>query len=145
MGKGISIIGGGAMSGDGTEVPVYRALRDLLCSSCSATIGEGTLFTRRAVATGKLRVAAQCRNCMPFTSRSGERKGSPRSALLESLFTPEPAGDRATDSCHAENADAVRKRLGPALQYRAGKKRTRRLANCDQSQQATHAEARQVR
>lgn len=122
MRKGISVIVGRAESGEGTEVPVYRALRDLLCSSCGSMISEGTLFTRRPLAAGKLRVAAQCRKCMPFTSRAGDEKGSPRSALLESLLTPEPAGDGVRESCHAENAEAVRKRLGPALQYRAGKK-----------------------
>lgn len=47
MRKGISVMAGGAESGDGREVPLYRALRSLLCSSCGSAIGEGTLFTRR--------------------------------------------------------------------------------------------------
>ena len=72
--KGISVIVGKAEAADGSEAPVYRALRTLLCSSCGAAIGEGTLFTRRALADGGLRVAARCRECAPFTLREGMRR-----------------------------------------------------------------------
>jgi hypothetical protein len=89
MVKGISVIVGEANAGDGSEVPVYRALRPLVCSSCGAAIGEGTLFTRRALADGGLRVAAQCMECAPFTWREGGGKARSRSPLLESLFAPQ--------------------------------------------------------
>ncbi len=40
MGKGISIIVGRVAGAYGREVLVYRALRDLLCSSCGSKIRE---------------------------------------------------------------------------------------------------------
>jgi hypothetical protein len=127
MVKGISVIVGRAESGDGAEVPVYRALRTLLCSSCGATIGEGTLFSRRALGTGGLRVAAQCRECAPFVPRDDGEKERRRSPLLESLLAPEPESGAEIEPRLMEYVTAeVRKRLGPALRYRAGKKGTER-------------------
>jgi hypothetical protein len=121
MAKGISVVVGEADGGDGAGVPVYRALRPLVCSSCGAAIGEGMLFTRRALADGGLRVAAQCKECAPFTWSDGYGEGRCRSPLLDSLFTPEAGredGRRET----GQTAESVRERLGPALRYRAGKK-----------------------
>jgi hypothetical protein len=121
MGKGISVIGGRAAGRDDPEVPVYRALRDLLCSSCGSTIGESALFTRRPLAGAGLRVAAQCRECAPFELREDGGNGQ-RSPLMESLLAPvnddnavpnPPNPDRVTEE--------VMKRLGPALRYRSGK------------------------
>jgi hypothetical protein len=123
MGKGISVIVGVAEGGDGREVPVYRALRTLLCSSCGTTIGEGALFTRRALPGGGLRVAAECRECAPFVAHDEGGKGRQRSPLLESLLAPEPEGGTEKEPRRVGQAEeAVRKRLGPALRYRAGKK-----------------------
>jgi ribosomal protein L40E len=119
--KGISVIVGEAIAGDGSDVPVYRALRSLLCSSCGAAIGEGALFTRRANADNGLRVAAQCRECVPFTLRDEESEGRRRSPLLESLFTPHAEGKRVRRES-GPAAESVKERLGPALRYRAGKK-----------------------
>ena len=121
MVKGISVIVGEADGVDGAGVPVYRALRPLLCSSCGAAISEGTLFTRRASADGRLRVAAQCRECAPFVWSDGVGEGRPRSPLLESLFTPQ-AGRESAGREPGQAAESVKERLGPALRYRAGKK-----------------------
>lgn len=121
MAKGISVIVGEADTGDGAVVPVYRALRPLLCSSCGAAIGEGTLFTRRALADSGLRIAARCKECVPFTWRAGGGEGYHRSPLLESLLTPQAGRERGRRE-PAEAAESVKKRLGPALRYRAGKK-----------------------
>jgi hypothetical protein len=120
MVKGISVIVGKAVVGDGSETPVYRALRSLLCSSCGVVIGEGTLFTRRANADNGLRVAAQCRECVPFTLRDEESEGR-RSPLLEPLFIPHAEGKRVRRES-GPAAESVKERLGPALRYRAGKK-----------------------
>ncbi|MBA3243087.1 MAG: hypothetical protein H0T60_17855 [Acidobacteria bacterium] len=123
MGKGISVIVGRAESGDGPVVPIYRALRTLLCSSCGATIGEGALFTRRALAGSGLRVAAQCRECTPFIARDDGGAGRQRSPLLESLFAPEPESESEPEHRQVEHiAESVRKRLGPALRFRTGKR-----------------------
>lgn len=123
MGKGISVIVGSAEGGGGKEVPVYRALRTLLCSSCGATIGEGALFTRRALVGGGLRVAAQCRECAPFVPRDDGEKGRQRSPLLESLLAPETGGEIVVEHRQSEQrAESLRKRLGPALRFRAGKR-----------------------
>ena len=89
MGKGLSVIVGKAESGDGSKAPVYRALRPLLCSSCGAAIGEGTFFTRRALAGGGLRVASRRSECAPFTWGDEGAKGRHRSPLLDHL--PQPA------------------------------------------------------
>lgn len=123
MAKGISVIVGKAFAADGSEAPVYRALRPLLCSSCGAAIREGSLFTRRALADGGLRVAARCRECAPFTLREGDEEGRRRSPLLESLFAPRAEGE-AVRREPGRAAESVRERLGPALRYRAGKKGT---------------------
>jgi hypothetical protein len=121
MAKGISVIVGEADSGDGAGVPVYRALRPLVCSSCAAAIGEGTLFTRRASADSGLRVAAECMECAPFTWREGGGEARSRSPLLESLFTPQ-AGRECVRREPGPAAESVKERLGPALKYHAGKK-----------------------
>jgi hypothetical protein len=121
MVKGISVIVGEADGKDGAGAPVYRALRPLLCSSCGTDIGEGTIFTRRALADGGLRVAAQCRECAPFAWSDGVEEGRPRSPLLESLFTPRAEGEHGRRE-PGPAAESVKERLGPALRYRAGKK-----------------------
>lgn len=123
MGKGISVIVGRAEGGDGQGTPVYRALRDLLCSSCGSAIAEGALFTRRPVAGAGLRVAAQCRECAPFEQREDGGKGQGRSPLMKSLLTP-AAEDKAVPGLTNPGrvTEGVMKRLGPALQYRSGKR-----------------------
>lgn len=119
--KGISVIVGEADSREGPRVPVYRALRPLLCSLCDAAINEGALFTRRPLADSGLRVAAQCKECAPFTWHDGGGEGCRRSPLLESLLTPQ-AGTEREQRESGQAAKLVEKRLGPALRYRAGNK-----------------------
>lgn len=123
MVKGISVIVGEADGGDGARVPVYRALRALLCSSCGVAIGEGTLFTRRATADDRLRLAAQCKECTPFIWDDAGGGKRPRSPLLDSLFTSQTGRERAGRE-PGQAAESVKERLGPALRYRAGKKGT---------------------
>jgi len=121
MGKGISAIVGRAAGGDGREVPVYRALRDLLCSSCGSTIGEDALFTRRPLAGAGVRVAARCRECAPFELREDGGNG-PRSPLMESLLAPVTDDNAAPKPANRDRVtEGVMKRLGPALRYRSGK------------------------
>jgi hypothetical protein len=121
MGKGISVIVCRAAGNNGREVPVYRALRELLCSSCGSTIGEGALFTRRPLAGVGLRVAAQCRECAPFEPCEEGGHG-PRSPLMESLLAPVTGDDAVPGSTNPGRVtEEVMKRLGPALRYRSGK------------------------
>lgn len=122
MGKGISVIVGRAAGRGGQEVPVYRALRELLCSSCDSAIGEGALFTRRPVAGAGLRVAAQCSECVPFVTSDDDGAGPRRSPLTESLLAPASESTAGTSRGEAGRAaEEVAKRLGPALRYRSGK------------------------
>ncbi len=115
MKKSISEIVGTADSVGKSSVTVYRALRQLLCARCGAEIKEGALFTRRTLTGYGLRILPQCRECAPFTLRSGARD---RSALIESLLSP--ATEEAsleTRKCEQQEktAEAVEQRLGPAL------------------------------
>ena len=121
MVKGISVIVGEADGKAGVGVPVYQALRPLLCSSCGVAIGEGTFFTRRPIVDSDLRVAAQCKECVPFTWHDGGGEGRPRSPLLESLFVSQ-AGREHRRRESGQAVESLKERLGPALRYRAGKK-----------------------
>jgi hypothetical protein len=120
MAKGISVIEGRARREDGSEVVVYRALRQLLCSACGAPIRDGTLFTRRVSAGGGLQLAAQCRECVPFEPEPEAVKGQ-RSKLLESFFSAEPAEQPRAVRPNTDANEAMLKRLGPALRRRDGK------------------------
>jgi hypothetical protein len=123
MGKGISVIVGRAVGCDGQEVPVYRALRDLLCSTCGSSIGEGTLFTRRPFGGAGLRVAARCRECVPFALLGDGGEGHRRSPLMKSLLAPVTEDDALPGSLKSgRSAEEVMTRLGPALRYRSGKR-----------------------
>ena len=121
MGKGISVIAGRASGPDGAEVPIFRALRLLFCSSCGGVIGEGEHFTRRALAGGP-GLAAQCRKCVPFEMRPGgnERRVS---GLLASLLSPEsPVTAPPTEGGTDVARESMLKRLGPALRRHSDKK-----------------------
>ncbi|HEX7318560.1 MAG TPA: hypothetical protein VF297_31925 [Pyrinomonadaceae bacterium] len=89
MAKGISEIVGEADGAGGSGVTVYRALRQLFCAACGATIREGDLFTRRALSGQGLRILPRCSGCEPFTPPGA---AGARSALIEALLTP-PAGE----------------------------------------------------
>lgn len=115
MAKGISEIVGEAGDAGGTGATVYRALSQLFCAACGDTIREGDLFTRRALPGQGLRILPRCRGCAPFTPPDVARA---KSALIELLLTL-PAGEAkpeaATPARREELAEAVMKRLGPAL------------------------------
>jgi len=138
MEHGISEIYGEGRGPDGRATPVYRALRELLCSACGAPIAEGGLFTRKVLPQVALRIMPQCRECAPF-ALAGDAEGvkpavgdagssdgvggelptgagAKRSKLLEGLLTPAP--ETATPQKPGRSRDAAEKvasRLGPAL------------------------------
>ena len=110
--KAVSEIVGRAELAGGRSAEVYRALRTLLCATCGAEIGEGTLFTRRKVKGIGVRIMPQCRKCAPFSFAEGG--GKKESDLLRSLLaapekTPEP------QAAEKNLKEEVARRLGPAL------------------------------
>jgi hypothetical protein len=122
MEHGVSEIYGEGLGPDGRAVPVYRALRGLLCSSCGAPIAEGSLFTRKSLPQFALRIMPRCRECAPFgmpgdaEGESPEGAGARRSKLLENLLTPEPEAKATRRSERPRDVnEEVARRLGPAL------------------------------
>lgn len=139
MEHGVSEIYGEGRGPDGRATPVYRALRELLCSSCGAPIAEGSLFTRKSLPQFALRIMPRCRECAPFRvagdaggvlpavgdaggtpdgagGESPEGPGAGRSKLLENLLTPEPEKKAPRKSEPARDVnEEVARRLGPAL------------------------------
>ncbi len=115
--KAVSEIVGRAELAGGGGAEVYRALRTLLCATCGAEIGEGTLFTRRKVKGIGVRIMPQCQKCAPFALAEGG--GKKQSDLLRSLLA---APEKTSQPVAAEKnlKEAVARRLGPAL--RRGKK-----------------------
>jgi hypothetical protein len=128
MERAISEIVGRADMDEGGNTQVYRALRSLLCATCGAEIAEGSLFTRRRVKGIGVRIMPQCRKCSPFTLQADRKE---KSALLRSLLAEQPtdstrrtggtARDNSENVSQLQNeekqniAEAVRRRLGPAL------------------------------
>jgi RNase P subunit RPR2 len=113
MNRSISEIVGTAEGANGARVTIYRALRQLLCARCGAAMTEGTLFTRRAVRGGDLHIFPQCRECAPFVLSTEKRS---ESALLRTLLsTPVEPPVEPSALRPSEVAEAVEKRLGPAL------------------------------
>ncbi|HYP52786.1 MAG TPA: hypothetical protein VEQ42_04565 [Pyrinomonadaceae bacterium] len=105
------IVGDGAGEG-GARCVVYRALRELLCEACGSVISEGELFTRRRIQGQRLRVMPRCGKCAPFKLEATER----RSALLDTLLESDPTTKPTPTVAEREHvAEAVRRRLGPAL------------------------------
>jgi hypothetical protein len=113
-------------SGDSTQV--YRALQQLICSTCGGEIAQDALFTRRSVKGFGLNIMPQCRKCAPFTLQQDKRE---KSALLQALLREESPDSSRRDSVPASisqdeaasaqeegrkhAAEEVRRRLGPAL------------------------------
>jgi Fe2+ or Zn2+ uptake regulation protein len=116
MAKGISEIVGEASCVGKSRVTIYRALKILICAKCSETINEGELFTRRSLYGHGLRILPQCQKCSPFQLRAGDRD---RSALVEALLTPEEmtSAKPITRELQEKTAEAIEKRLGPALRH----------------------------
>lgn len=119
------IVGEGNLK-TGRSTEVYRALRSLLCSTCSALIAESALFTRRRVKGIGMRIMPQCQKCAPFALREDKKE---KSALLESLLREQPPdasknvsaplARRSTEGPAKQGEknidEEVRRRLGPAL------------------------------
>lgn len=115
--KGISFIVGQAFDEKGVRIPLYRAERNMACSSCGAIICAGELFTRRALAGQLLlRLSAQCKACAPFGP--DEKKAA---EMMKTLLSSEHQSTEAEPSEEAARrttvAEAVERRLGPALRY----------------------------
>src|SRR4051794_8259892 len=91
------IVGQGKLT-NGRSAQVYRALRQLLCSTCGTEIAEDALFTRRRVKGFDLNIMPQCQKCAPFVLQQ-EKKEKP--ALLQALLREQP-----TDSSRRESAPA---------------------------------------
>lgn len=125
MKSGVSEIIGQAAFGDGTRGKAYRALRELMCASCSRLIAEGEMFTRSPLAGQQFRLWPRCAACVPFALESG---GQERSSLLKALLTPVrqektateignlDANQNATNDERLKIDEAMRRRLGPALE-----------------------------
>ncbi|MBD0326390.1 MAG: hypothetical protein ICV68_08160 [Pyrinomonadaceae bacterium] len=139
MKSGVSEIVGQAVFQDGTTGTVYRALRPLLCASCSSVVAEGEMFTRDAQSERGLRLWPRCRACLPFALGLDRLDKRTRSSLLQTLLTPVEQ-DKAADETRSVEAfaatdeqqkatdepqetkdkrrkatEAMRQRLGPAL------------------------------
>lgn len=118
MKQGISEFVAEGDASDGSQVRVYRALRELLCTRCSNVIATGDLFTRRLL--GGIYLTPQCSECVPFQARPTLTKATQKKssdALLDSLFEPSPRTRKiAATSPRAKEESG--KRLGPALARR---------------------------
>lgn len=125
MKSGVSEIIGQAIFDDGARGTAYRALRPLFCASCGGVVAAGEMFTRDPHAGGQgLRLWPRCQACVPFAFASGNTQS--RSPLLKSLLTPTKqeeaatarpfASEQETKDKRAKTADALRQRLGPALE-----------------------------
>lgn len=119
--EGISELVGEGAGLKGRRSKIYRALRELLCSSCGTPISEGALFTRETIRQFGLRLMPRCRECAPFEFEGVS--GAKRSKLLENLLnapaetTERPAAEtkrRPGDDAPTRNEGAA-SRLGPAL------------------------------
>lgn len=123
MKSGVSEIIGQAVFGDGTKASAYRALRPLVCASCGGLVAAGEMFTRERRDGQALRLWPRCQACAPFAIETSKPA---RSALLKALLTPaEPLREAAETPAPQESAtnderrktiEAMRKRLGPALE-----------------------------
>ena len=124
MKSGVSEIIGQAVFGDGTQATAYRALRPLFCASCGGVVAEGEMFTRDSHAGQQgLRLWPRCRECVPFAFAPAAPLRSP---LLTSLLTPTKqeetttrkggVREQETTNERGRAAEAMRKRLGPALE-----------------------------
>ncbi len=120
--EGISEMVGEGAGLKGRRTKVYRALRELLCSSCGTPIPEGALFTRETIRQFGLRLMPRCRECAPFEFEGVA--GPKRSKMLENLLdAPAETGERPTAAETNGQAggdsptrhEGVASRLGPAL------------------------------
>ncbi len=89
MKQGMSEIIGKAHGAGKSSVMIYRALRQILCAACGEGVSAGALFTRRSLSDRDLRILPQCQKCAPFDFQDASEEDQHRSALMESLLTPE--------------------------------------------------------
>ena len=102
---------GEALLATGERATLYRALRELTCSTCGNIIREGELFTREVLHASGLPLVRLCRGCAPFTTGGG---------LLDALLAPD--GEESRPAAPPGDArEKVMARLGPALA--AGRRR----------------------
>ena len=114
--RGISEIVGAGQTGEGARCVVYRALRPLFCDTCGVEIAEGQLFTRWPLPSQKLNIMPRCLKCVPFKFDESEARRTSESALLKSLLkSQQETQARAPDADSSKIAEAVERRLGPAL------------------------------
>jgi hypothetical protein len=152
MKSGVSEIVGQAIFSDGTKADAYNALRPLICASCGGVIAAAAMFTRTAASMGQgLQLWPRCRACVPFDIETVKpalepikpQRSPQRSPLLQSLLTPVGHEDAAASlnrsateqanvdergriDARVKSAEAMRRRLGPALErarrLRSGKR-----------------------
>ena len=100
---------------DQTGLPVYRALRPLLCRDCGDPIAEGALFTRWPLAEDGLRILPRCRKCVPLEfTQDGARQPS---ELIKALLAKPPEEKSSTTVRRQKERidEEISKRLSPAL------------------------------
>ncbi len=98
---------------DARGVPVYRALRSLLCRDCGEFINEGALFSRWPLTEGGLRILPRCRKCVPLDF--SEETPAQSSPLVDTLLDA-PDEPHARETPPQERVrEEVSKRLSPAL------------------------------
>lgn len=124
MKSGVSEIIGQAVYVDGERGTAYRALRPLFCASCGGVVAAGEMFTRDRHAGQGLRLWPRCQACVPFAFAPGGNQT--RSLLLNSLLTPTrqeqttarktAANEREANDKRSKTMEAMRQRLGPALE-----------------------------
>jgi hypothetical protein len=128
MKSGVSEIIGQAIYVDGARGTAYRALRPLFCASCGGVVASGEMFTRDRHSGQGLRLWPRCQACVPFAFAPGGNQT--RSPLLNSLLTPTQheqkeqtttrkpgANEREANDKRGKTMEAMRQRLGPALEH----------------------------
>lgn len=103
---------GEALLTTGERAALYRALLGLSCSRCGGVIREGELFIREAEPVSGLPLVRLCRDCAPFSERSG---------LLDALLATEKSEESQPTPEPGDAREKVMSRLGPALA--AGRRR----------------------
>jgi hypothetical protein len=119
MKQDVSEMLGDAMTAQGKEAKVYRALRALMCERCGGRIAEGELFTRWPIAEQLVRIMPRCRGCVPFEfNEQGENKPHTSPLILELLSGPrQDEQDEAERPSQRDIECAIEERLGPALRW----------------------------
>ena len=100
---------------DRTGLPVYRALRPLLCRDCGDPIAEGALFTRWPLAADGLRILPRCLKCVPLEFAEDEARRRRPSELITALLSAQPVDTPPAPAQQKKVDEEINKRLGPAL------------------------------